>query len=155
MRIGASEACSRPSKPRETDCWSLPRKLMKKTIFSLSVILLAFLSAARAVPESAQDNTNSRRYTFLLAGNKAGFESSTRNADGSWQIHFEFNDRGRGPSMNEKIVSGKDGIPVELEITGVDYLKAPVDERFSLKQGIAAWKNRSEEGQKKINGKAF
>ena len=76
------------------------------------------------------------RYTFILAGNKAGYESSTRNPDGSLQIHFEFNDRGRGPNVNEKIRTGKDGIPTEIEITGVDYLKAPVDERFSLKQGV-------------------
>ena len=55
----------------------------------------------------------------------------------------------------KKFVAGKDGIPVEIEITGVDYLKAPVDEHFSLKQGDASWKNRSEEGQKNTNGKAF
>src|SRR3954467_4874236 len=86
-------------------------------------------------------------------GHKAGYESSTRNADGSLQVHFEFNDRGRGPNINEKIVVGKDGIPTDIEITGVDYLKAPVDERFSLKEGVANWKNRSEQGQKKIAGK--
>src|SRR5437879_6086748 len=57
---------------------------------------------------------------------------------------------GRGPNINEKILAGKDSIPVEIEIIGVDYLKAPVDERFSLKQGAATWKNRSEEGQQKI-----
>ncbi|MGZ4843011.1 MAG: amidohydrolase family protein, partial [Candidatus Angelobacter sp.] len=105
---------------------------------------------AAPVPESGKAS----RYTFILAGNKAGFESSSRNPDGSLQLHFEFNDRGRGPNINEKILTGKDGIPVEIEITGVDYLKAPVDERFSLKQGSATWKNRSEEGQKKITGKA-
>ena len=55
----------------------------------------------------------------------------------------------------KRFVAGKDGIPTDIEITGVDYLKAPVDERFSLKQGVASWKNRSEEGQKKITGKSF
>src|SRR5579864_7281084 len=103
---------------------------MKKLCLLLFPMLLAL---AHAQPT---------RYTFILSGNKAGYESSGRNPDGSLQIHFEFNDRGRGPNINEKIRIGKDGIPVEIEITGVDYLKAPVNERFSLKQGVASWKNR-------------
>ncbi|MGZ4875312.1 MAG: amidohydrolase family protein [Candidatus Angelobacter sp.] len=126
---------------------------MKKLSLLLFPMLVALAHAqvtAAPVPESGKAS----RYTFILAGNKAGFESSSRNPDGSLQLHFEFNDRGRGPNINEKILTGKDGIPVEIEITGVDYLKAPVDERFSLKQGSATWKNRSEEGQKKITGKA-
>ena len=125
---------------------------MNKLCLLLFPMLIAFASGqASAAP--SPENAVSTRYTFM--GNKAGYESSTRNPDGSLQIHFEFNDRGRGPNLNEKIRAGKDGIPTEIEITGVDYLKAPVDERFSLKQGAASWKNRSEEGQKKISGKAF
>ena len=127
---------------------------MKKLCLLLFPTLIA-LAYGQVPAAPVPDNTTANRYTFTLAGNKAGFESSSRNADGSMQIHFEFNDRGRGPNVNEKIVFGKDGIPVELEISGVDYLKAPVDERFSLKQGTAAWKNRAEEGQQKINGTAF
>src|SRR6266853_5719650 len=127
---------------------------MKKLRFLLLPTLIALAyGQVSAVPST--DDAKTTPYTFILAGNKAGFESSTRNPDGSLQVHFEFNDRGRGPNVNEKIVTGKDGIPVEIEITGVDYLKAPVDEHFALKQGNATWKNRSEEGQKKINGKAF
>ncbi len=124
---------------------------MKKLflLFSIFAALAHGQTPAAPAPDSAT------RYTFILSGNKAGYESSTRNPDGSLQVHFEFNDRGRGPNVNEKIRTGKDGIPTEIEITGVDYLKAPVDERFSLKQGVASWKNRSEEGQKKISGKAF
>ncbi len=113
------------------------------------------MRTARLTTAPAPDNAATTRYTFTLAGNKAGYESSTRNPDGSLQVHFEFNDRGRGPNINEKIRIGKDGIPTDIEITGVDYLKAAVDERFSLKQGVASWKNRSEEGQKTITGKAF
>lgn len=127
---------------------------MKKLCLLLFPLLIA-LAHGQAPAANAPDNATSTRYTFILSGNKAGYESSTRNPDGSLQIHFEFNDRGRGPNVNEKIRLGKDGIPAEIEITGVDYLKAPVDERFSLKQGVASWKNRSEEGRKNTNGKAF
>jgi imidazolonepropionase-like amidohydrolase len=127
---------------------------MKKLCFLLFPVVIT-LAHGQAPAAPTPQNSAATRYSFILSGNKAGYESSTRNPDGSLQIHFEFNDRGRGPNINEKLVAGKDGIPVEIEITGVDYLKAPVDERFSLKQGFASWKNRSEEGQKKLTGKAF
>ncbi|HEU4417079.1 MAG TPA: hypothetical protein VFT65_19985, partial [Candidatus Angelobacter sp.] len=126
---------------------------MKKLCCLLFPMLFAL--AQGQVPAPAAKDANTTRYTFILSGNKAGFESSTRNPDGSLQVHFEFNDRGRGPNINEKIVAGNDAIPFGIEITGVDYLKDPVDERFSVKQGVANWKNRSEEGQKKVGGKAF
>jgi imidazolonepropionase-like amidohydrolase len=131
--------------------------LMKKLALVLCPLLFPmFVSSVQAqAVTAAPESAKSSRYTFVLAGNKAGFESSTRNPDGSLQIHFEFNDRGRGPNVNEKIVAGKDGIPVTIETTGVDYLKAPVQEQFSFKQGVASWKNRSEEGRKSVNGKAF
>jgi imidazolonepropionase-like amidohydrolase len=127
---------------------------MKRLCFLLFPMLTA-LTYGQVAAAPAPQNAASTRYTFILSGNKAGYESSRRNSDGNLQIHFEFNDRGRGPNVNEKIRVGKDGIPTEIEITGVDYLKAPVDERFSFKQGVASWKNRSEEGHKKISGKAF
>ncbi|MBZ5492728.1 MAG: amidohydrolase family protein [Acidobacteriia bacterium] len=126
---------------------------MKKFLLLFPIFAALAQSQTTAVPSS--EAAKSARYTFILSGNKAGYESSTRNPDGSLQVHFEFNDRGRGPNVNEKIRIGKDGIPLEIEITGVDYLKAPVDERFSFKQGVASWKNRSEEGHKSTNGKAF
>jgi imidazolonepropionase-like amidohydrolase len=131
-----------------------------KNLLLLSSFVLVCLAQPHSMARSAQKNPAQEtprtiRYTFLLAGNKAGFESSTRNADGSWQIHYEFNDRGRGPSVNEKIVAGNDGIPTSVENTGIDYLKSPVEERFSFSQGKAAWKNRSEQGEKALSGKAF
>ena len=39
--------------------------------------------------------------------------------------------------------------------TGNDYMKASVDERFSLKDGKATWKNRTEEGDKAVTAPAF
>src|SRR5882724_3554930 len=128
--------------------------LMKKIALLLAVISLSFFCSQAQVRSPAAPPPT-LRYTFLTAGNKAGFESSTRNADGSVQIHYEFNDRGRGPSINERIVIDKYGIPVEIENTGVDYFKAPVEEHYSFKQGKASWKNRAEEGQKQAALRTF
>ena len=75
----------------------------EKTISSSVPDTRIALVHAQSSPAPTTDGTNATRYTFILAGNKAGYESSTRNPDGSLQVHFEFNDRGRGPNINEKI----------------------------------------------------
>lgn len=121
---------------------------MKKLFLFL---LFASFCAAQATPP-AGDVT---RYTLMLAGNKAGYETVTRNADGSLDLYYEFNDRGRGPKISEHLVVDKDGLPSEMRATGNDYLKAPVDEQFVMKNGVATWKNRAEQGEKKVSGKAF
>src|SRR5262249_2987449 len=131
--------------------WNFLRIFMKKLALALFPLFALFAHTQSATPAGAK----AARYTFVLSGNKAGFASSSRNADGSLQIHFEFNDRGRGPSINERIVAGKDGIPTEIEIKGNDYMKAPVQERFNLRGAKASWKNRAEEGEKSVTGKAF
>jgi len=122
---------------------------MKKLV--LLPALLWFCSAQAQQPLS----TAVTRYTILLSGNKAGFETSRQNPDGSLELYYEFNDRGRGPKITERIVLDKNGIPTQLESTGNDYLKAPVEERFSLQDGKASWKNRAEQGDKPVTGKAF
>jgi imidazolonepropionase-like amidohydrolase len=121
-------------------------------------LLLALFSLA-AVPQTAAPSASTPnkavRYTVLVAGNKAGFETSSQDADGRWQLHYEFNDRGRGPATTERIELDKSGLPVSIENTGVDYYKAPVSEHFSLRDGAASWKNRAEQAQKSLTAPAF
>jgi hypothetical protein len=121
-----------------------PEAHMKK--FSLLFVLILSVQVLVAADT---------RYTLLIMGNKAGYETSTRSANGDLQLYYEFNDRGRGPKITEKIVLDKNGVPTSIENSGIDYLKAPVEEKFSLSSGHATWKNRAEEGQKAISGKAF
>jgi len=109
------------------------------------------LLAAITLPSQAAET----RYTILMAGSKAGFETSTHNPDGSMQLYYEFNDRGRGPRITEHIVLDKNGIPTQIENTGVDYYKATVEEHFSFKDGKAAWKNRAEQGGRDLPDPAF
>jgi imidazolonepropionase-like amidohydrolase len=46
-------------------------------------------------------------------------------------------------------------VPIEYEGHGNDYMKAPIEEHFSLKNGTATWKNRSEHGERALTGEAF
>src|SRR5262249_56654952 len=93
------------------------------------------------------ETARSLKYRVLVAGNAAGSQTTTIDANGERRIEFEFNDRGRGPKLSTRMRLGKDGLPVEIETHGNDYLKAPVSESFSLRQGKASWKNRSESGE--------
>jgi imidazolonepropionase-like amidohydrolase len=119
-----------------------------KKILLFSFLLPCLLTLAPAQPLTT-------RYVLILQGNKAGFETTTFNADGSLRIHFEFSDRGRGPNIDSHIALSKSGIPVLLENSGNDYMKDPVDERFSLTAGTATWKNRAEQGSQPGAAGAF
>jgi Amidohydrolase family len=119
-----------------------------------SVLLLLFISGqtVRLADGSAAGET---RYTVLMMGNKAGYESSIANPAGGSRLYYEFNDRGRGPKITEDIVVDKDGIPCTTHNAGIDYYKAPVEEYFSLSSGNASWKNRAEAGRQQRSGAAF
>jgi imidazolonepropionase-like amidohydrolase len=125
---------------------------MNKLTVLLCLALLPLPNAGMTSPAADQASI---RYTVFLAGNKAGFETSIRNSDSSVQFYYEFNDRGRGPKITERVVLDDNGIPTQIENTGIDYEKAPVEEQFALKGGTAAWTNRAERGNKTVSAKAF
>jgi len=86
------------------------------------------------------------RYSIISNSTKAGSEVDTFGADGRVDSTFEFNDRGRGPKLAAHYVLGADSVPTRTDITGNDYLKAPVDEHFAAENGKARWKSTSEDG---------
>ena len=81
---------------------------MKRIAALFGLILIAIAVVAQDRPA----NANETRYSVVIMGNKAGFETSHLNADGSRELYYEFNDRGRGPKITERIVLNQDGIPV-------------------------------------------
>jgi hypothetical protein len=95
------------------------------------------------------------RYTTLIMGKPAGVHTTAVQPDGSRHYTFEYNDRGRGPKLTARMQLDEAGIPVLVETSGNDYLKAPVAESFSIRAGTARWKNDAESGERKLSGKAF
>ena len=115
---------------------------------TLSLPLLVLWIAA-TLPAHAQNNsstTRTLRYSIYTAGQKAGEEIDTFSSDAEFTSHFEFNDRGRGPKLDAHYLAGTDGMPTHIDITGVDYYKAPVDEHFQVDGGQAQWKSTAESG---------
>jgi imidazolonepropionase-like amidohydrolase len=103
----------------------------------------ALLVLATLSPLHAADSPETR-YTIDFGGNKAGTAVTRMVGPREWRYSFEYNDRGRGPKLEEHAVVDERGIPMLLEITGIDYWKNPVDERFELEKGKASWHNASE-----------
>ena len=71
------------------------------------------------------------------------------------RAEYSYNDRGRGDHIVATWKLDADGLPIEYEGRGNDYMKAPVEEHFEMKNGRASWKNRSEQGDQEVTGKAF
>jgi imidazolonepropionase-like amidohydrolase len=86
----------------------------------------------------------------------SGQDAVWKSPDGTIHEFFQFNDRGRGPKIYTTYRLDSRGLIVFEESKGVDYMKSPVEEHFSLVSGEAVWKNQSEnEKQSNASGKFF
>ncbi|HMD31571.1 MAG TPA: hypothetical protein VKG84_06655, partial [Candidatus Acidoferrales bacterium] len=112
---------------------------------------------ANLVKVPAEVPADATRYSFLLAGNKAGLMAAWRTPDGARHTYFSFNDRGRGPSILTRVVVDRAGFPTEVDASGNDYLKSPVEERFRMAGTPlrATWNSKSEHGEKQLSAPAF
>jgi len=111
--------------------------------------------AAPPVERCPAEATATRTFSMALAGNRAGYHVECHMPDGSGLYLFAFNDRGRGPAIRSRIAVDAAGIPNALTVDGNDYLKNPIAERFAAANGEASWKNKVEEGARKLAGPAF
>jgi imidazolonepropionase-like amidohydrolase len=121
----------------------LTRRLLVLQVFVCAATQLWPLSAA------AQEIL---RYTIVSNGKTQGSEVDTYSVDGRIDSTFEFNDRGRGPKIAARYVINGDSVPLRTDITGNDYLKAPVDEHFAVENGRSHWKSTSEDGSATAEG---
>ena len=115
---------------------------------SVVLCLLFCLQAHAQAPDTV-------RYTLLIASLPSGIEKHWVAPDGSTYYYFEFNDRGRGPAITERIVLGAGAVPALIETTGHDYYKNAVAEHFALSNGRASWQNSAERGDKVVAVPSF
>ena len=107
------------------------------------------LALLLSLPAAQAADPGERRYTVLLMGQKAGTETCTTSG-AETRCSFSYNDRGRGPKLEAVFTAGRDGIPVRTAITGNNYLKDGVDERFTLEKGTASWRSTVESGERRV-----
>ncbi len=123
-----------------------------KPTFAFFLVTFLMMSCADLEQASSYDAID---YSLYFGDNKAGFLKSARLEDGTYQYIFEFNDRGRGPHLEETIKLDRNGLPEFLQVLGHNYLKDTVSETFSVSDGVAAWKSTSEDGSKAIDQPAY
>jgi hypothetical protein len=91
------------------------------------------------------------RYVVLTVGKPSGKQLVWSDSPDQRSYFYEYNDRGRGPKLKATI-GLKEGQVVSRIVEGVDYFKGDAGEKFSIANGTAVWKNKIEDGQKKIFG---
>ncbi|HET6275200.1 MAG TPA: amidohydrolase family protein [Candidatus Cybelea sp.] len=95
-------------------------------------------------------------YDYVSSGVVKGSQTTLALPDGRLDVRFEFVDRGRGPKMRSLIALDPAGLISSLRTTGYNYLKVPVDERFTARNGTASWKNSAEhETQSSVNPRFY
>ncbi|MEY2528939.1 MAG: hypothetical protein QOJ05_1029, partial [Verrucomicrobiota bacterium] len=91
---------------------------------------------------------------IFIQGNPAGAQT-VKDEGGAVRVEYSYNDRGRGDHIIATWKVDAAGVLTEYDAKGNDYMKAPVEERFEIKNGKASWKNRSEQGDAAVKGEAF
>lgn len=117
------------------------------------ILLLSFFSLATIMAQSQFADTVS--YSIIMGGNIKGYSKIWKQPDGSWRNHYQFNDRGRGDSTEAVYRESEKGLLTTLHIAGVDYMKTPFEESFSMENGVAQWKNPAENEHRKVAGPVF
>lgn len=115
------------------------------------LFVLVTLVAAPAAAQQAQ----TVQYDWLTQGQVSGELVLTFHESGERSAHFEFNDRGRGPTLDEWYRVGENGLIRSYEVTGKAYMGAPVNERFTFDDGTARWESTLERGTAEGGPNAF
>jgi Amidohydrolase family len=129
----------------------------KFATFVIAVAVIAFGLLAYQLLRSNSGQLSTRGHTdkIVIQGNPAGTQTVEAQPDGSVRAEYSYNDRGRGDHITATWKLDSAGVPIEYNGRGNDYMKAPIEEHFEIKNSRATWKNRSEQGEKAVNGAEF
>jgi imidazolonepropionase-like amidohydrolase len=133
--------------------WS--KRKFARFVIGVAVIAFALLAYQLFRSTRGQLSVKHRTDKILIQGNPAGTQTVDAQPDGTVRAEYSFNDRGRGDHITASWKLDGAGVPIEYDGRGNDYMKAPVEEHFEIKNGRASWKNRSEQGEQVISGEAF
>ncbi|MGC1381425.1 MAG: amidohydrolase family protein [Candidatus Baltobacteraceae bacterium] len=131
----------RPGGPHSCMAGELP--IRRRDWLSVVGSAAAFVCAAPAMA-AAKLYGRTATYDYVTSGVVKGSQTTARLADGSFDVRYEFIDRGRGPKLHSTIAVDGAGMISKLRTTGYNYLKVTVDERFIARDGTASWRNSAE-----------
>src|SRR4051812_8195222 len=128
---------------------AVPSYLQRTAIKTSFVILILAFAAITHI------SADQRSDAILIQGNLAGTQTLQTDSAGITHVEYSYNDRGRGDHIIATWKLDAAGVPTEYTGSGNDYMKAPVEEHFEIRNGRASWKNRSEHGEQAVTGEAF
>src|SRR4051794_23806585 len=102
-------------------------------------ILIVSCASSPERKTTADGGQSTLKYTALMMDKAAG-SALTIVRGRERDAHFEFTDRGRGPSLDAHVVVGEGEVPALIDVRGHDYLKAPIAERYD--GATRSWKNK-------------
>ena len=103
-----------------------------KQLFAFTFLLIGITSSSQ---------TDTTRHNVVRLGKIVGKHLSWKKGASEHYYYYEFNDRGRGPAVTSYSKTDAKGNIILQEISGIDYFKTKVNERFEVKAGKATWKN--------------
>jgi len=85
------------------------RRLLSALVLLAGVVLAQTHDAAPPLPASVPQDAE--LYEIRMMGNLAGHVAAWREPDGKLHTFFEYNDRGRGPRLEERLRLDASGAP--------------------------------------------
>jgi hypothetical protein len=102
--------------------------------------------APSSSPAAAAAATAARRYDVVFDGRAVG-RGELVVEGGVRRTHYEFNDRGRGPSLDGELTLSAKGLPRTLVLRGVNYRKVAVSETLVASGNALSWTAPADRGQ--------
>ena len=91
---------------------------------------LLFIATLLTITINSISQTDTIRHNVIRLGKIVGKHLSWKTGANDHFYYFEFNDRGRGPSVTSHSKTDSKGNIIFQEISGVDYFKTKVDEKL-------------------------
>lgn len=88
----------------------------------------------------------------VMAGSRIAGTMSVREERGERIATFQYDDRGSGPRLTERVRSDGRGVPASVVIDGLDYSKADANEQFSCTNDVAKWTSPVDSGSGRCAG---
>ncbi|PCG08630.1 amidohydrolase [Sphingomonas ginsenosidimutans] len=119
----------------------------------ISLTLHTFLATllAGAAPVAAQ---TVERLSVIANGEKVGSVAATQTGD-HVAIHYDVKNNGRGPTMDEAIDLGPDGLPRRWTLDGKATFGGDVHERFARDGATARWSDAMGAREASVSGTAL
>ncbi|HET9211776.1 MAG TPA: amidohydrolase family protein [Thermoanaerobaculia bacterium] len=129
--------------------------MFKVWFVTLALLVCAQAGEAAAQPAHPSTSAGDLHYTVYFGNRQVGPGTVHFGPDGEETLQMKVQDRGRGEELTLQMRLDRAGLPVWERLSGYDYWKNPVDERFERTGKTATWSNALERGTKRLSAPAF